>query len=179
MDDLIDVFNEDDTRRGRMLVAVGHRMPWAIGVIAALEVPYYLQAENPLFGLVQLATVVPVLIGIFHISFARLCIRCLSQIPRDGAQRAVRHGWLLRLYHRQLGLKAWLILLVVMAATPVVLAAVGLPRWLGVPVDVYWYAWLMSLWVHHRLRLWCPGCDDGDGGWIEEPSPDPSRVHVR
>lgn len=180
MADLIDVFNEDDTRRGRILIEVAHRMPWAITVCAVLEIPYYLYLTHPLLSLLSLAAVVPVLIGLFHTVLTRLCIRCMVEMPQDGSQRADRHRWLLRLYHRQQGLRAWLILLAVIILAPILVPVLGLPRWVELPVDVYWYAWLSSLWVHHRLRLWCPGCHDGDdGGWIEEPSPDPVTAGTR
>lgn len=180
MGDLIDVFNEDDTRRGRVLTEIAHRMPWAITAAAVLEVPYYLRWDVPIVALLQLVPVALILVGIFHISFARLCMHCLSEIPRDGAQRAQRQGWLLRLHHRQQGLRAGLALLLTVILVPTLIAMFGLPRWLGVPVDAYWYAWLASMWVHHRLRLWCPGCDDGDhGGWTEAPAPDPTTSATR
>lgn len=180
MGDLIDVFNEDDTRRGRVLTEIAHRMPWAITAAAVLEAPYYLRWEVPVVAVLQLVPVALIVVGIFHTSFARLCMRCLSEIPRDGAARATRHRWLLELFHAQRGVRLWLALLFVMVGTPVLIASFGLPRWLNLPVDAYWYAWLTSLWVHHRLRLWCPGCDDGDhGGWTEAPAPDPTTSATR
>lgn len=125
-------------------------------------------------------------VAIFHQELARICVRCMSEVPADAPVRAQRRRLLLWMSHRFLGWKwfvGWWIYQLAIAA----LRARLYPEhddaqgaWLWIPADAAILVLVYSTWLHHRLRPWCPYCrrwDDGDGP--HEAVPDPVDLGVK
>lgn len=115
----------------------------------------------------------------------KLCDACIAGWPLDPqAEVEQRRGWL-RMEHRWVDARRWLIWVVAVAAMVV---AVGLAT-LVVLSDQVWPQRVFSLalyvffglaayarHVHKRLQPWCPWChrDDGDDHFHPEPVTPPS-----
>jgi len=100
------------------------------------------------------------LVKICHHDRARLCLRCMSEMPTDPGREVARWRLLLWWSHRRLVVSLLPVVLSVVAsfaASVLDPAGAGTTlRWLWVPMDLAWAGWAWSVWVHHRLRPWCP-----------------------
>lgn len=185
---LIDDFgNPDRSPRARRLAKAAHALPYVLVfylAVAAAEWVGLFSVAGSWYGLALIAPFYALLAASgFHQALARLCVRCMAEVPADAPVRAVRQRGLLRLAHT----RGWLLFLVILgwfAVAAVIRWAAGWSledsSWLRAPADLFAFAWLWSEWVHHRYRPWCPYCRrwDDDGG-PREPSPDPDRGGVK
>ncbi|WP_157163431.1 hypothetical protein [Nocardia aobensis] len=176
---LDDAFNNDDKFIQRSLTRAAHFMLWAIGIAVLMQIPFYLGYDWWITGLVQSAMWVFVLIGILHNNTTRLCVRCMQEVPDNAGERAEQRKPVLWLNHRMQNLRGILILSAA-AVFSYGRFRLGWPRLLNLSVDALSLCYLYSIWLHHRLRPWCPYCRDwGDDGDIHEPSPDPIEKATR
>ena len=182
-----DVFGDpDDGQLSRAATRTAHLLPVALlAVFPACLVADLVPGAVPgwLSATVAVIAATVLLVTICHQDLARLCLRCMSEIATDPGREVARWRPLLRWSHRgpiASLLPVVLSLLAALAASVLDSAGVGTtPRWLWVPMDFAWAGWAWSVWVHHRLRPWCPYCRRWDGGGAREPSPDPVRDGVR
>lgn len=166
-------FNNDESRFSRLLTTLAHLMLYALAAVAAARVATYFDYTGTLVELTILFGNAVLLIGLMHNDFRRLCVQCMREVPADAGRRAERQQWLLWLRH-WVSTTPRVLLVVVMISVPVFLVhSVGLPRVVSLPVDALWAAFMYSVWLHHRLRPWCPYCRDWDQDGAPEPSPDP------
>jgi hypothetical protein len=177
MSTVYDAFNNDERWFGRFFTAAAHWMLYGVALVAACRIPYYLGVDSRPVRLASDVAFVVVVIGMLHNNFTRLCVRCMQEVPADAGPRAQRRWPILRLFHeggRAYGLVGIIVLVAGLAGTRVLMERFGFPRAIRLPIDILWIAYLYSMWLHHRLRPWCPYCPDwGDDGGIREPSPDP------
>lgn len=169
-----DAFNNDETRLGRFLTTTAHLALWGIAIIATMRVLGYLGVDNWLIAASDFIAFIPILFAIFHTTVTRLCVRCMQEVPADASARAQRQRWLLWVTHSLESPRKLAVWMGVVITSGVLIAAFDLPRVADAPTDAYWLTYMYSMWLHHKLRPWCPYCrrwdDDGD---IHEPSPDP------
>lgn len=120
------------------------------------------------------------LIAMVHNVLARLCLRCMQDVPADAPAQAARKRWLLWADHHYL--RIYLLVLALGFASRWIGAWIGLPEGpspLYLPGDLILLAQVAGIWTHHRLRPWCPFCrrwDDGQGPRELTPTPDPAGV---
>jgi hypothetical protein len=157
----------------RLWWIAGHVAPWAIAVLY-LAMCAFQFAEATWFTAIATWLVFAALMyfwtaGRRH-DWQTLCMRCLRDVPDDGAQRAQRHQRKLALHHSDAFLWATVAgcgLAVVVALMPIPTFAKGCLYLVGIaPIVMYQYA----TGIHRPLKPWCPWCRRDDG---EEPAPDP------
>ncbi|MFE9785636.1 hypothetical protein ACFYO7_09670 [Nocardia salmonicida] len=167
-------FNNDESRIGRFLNSAAHLMLPGIVAIAVGKSLSYFGVRHMLVDLLIIAGSFVLFCGLVHNDATRLCVRCMSEVPADASHQAERQQRLLWLRHAPSSpprLVAFVALLVVPA---VLIHVLELPRVFALPVDAFWCVFMYKVWLHHRLRPWCPFCRDWDeDGGIHEPSPDP------
>lgn len=124
-----------------------------------------------------------------HVGLARICVRCMQEVPADAPARAQRQRPVLRLEHLSRG--GWFSLGVLAAMFGVgwlrlqlypdaAARAAGDGMWMYLTSDAFIFAIIYADWLHHRLRPWCPFCPRwDDGGGLREPSPDPTTSGVK
>lgn len=169
-----DAFNNDETRLGRFLTTAAHWSLWGIAIIATVRILGYLGVHHWLISASDLIALVPILFAMFHTTYTRLCVRCMEEVPADASVRAQRQRWLLWVTHSLESPRKVAVWIGVVMTISVLTATFHLPRIVDAPIDAYWLAYLYSMWLHHKLRPWCPYCRRwDDGGFIHEPSPDP------
>ncbi|MGW0324687.1 hypothetical protein [Nocardia sp. NPDC003183] len=131
-------------------------MLYALAAVAAARVTTYFDYTGTLIELTILIGNAVLLIGLIHNDFQRLCVHCMREVPADAGRRAERQQRLLWLRH-WVSTTPRVLLVVAMISVPVfVVHFVGLPRVVSLPVDALWAAFMYSVWLHHRLRPWCP-----------------------
>ncbi|WP_328714244.1 hypothetical protein [Nocardia salmonicida] len=166
-------FNNDESRFSRLLNTLAYLMLYALAAVVAARVATYFDYTGTLVELTIFFGNAVLLIGLMHNDFRRLCVQCMREVPADAGRRAERQQRLLWLRH-WVSTTPRVLLVVVMISVPVFLVhAVGLPRVVSLPVDALWATFMYSVWLHHRLRPWCPYCRDWEHGGCLEPSPDP------
>jgi hypothetical protein len=187
MSTLDDAFGDPDrSALSRALTRSAHLLPWVLAVLMPARVviavtPAFSTSWWPLPVVVSGYLLLP--LALFHQGLSRLCVRCMSEVPTDPGRQVQRWRLLLWWSHRPL---------LVVAMAPAAAAAVvtltawlttghitGHPAWVWLPVDAAFFLHAWSVWVHHRLRPWCPYCRRWDDGGAREPSPDPVRDGVK
>jgi hypothetical protein len=167
-------FNNDDSPIGRALTTAAHLMLWGIALHAALRIPYYLGYGHWAFAAAGIIGFVPILCGILHHHLTRLCVRCMAEVPPNASSRAEREKRVLWLNHLLWTVTGTLAYCGLIIGTDVLVDRYELPRWAELPADLVVITYMYSVWLHHKLRPWCPYCRNwGDDGGILEPSPDP------
>lgn len=191
MPELIDDFGDPDrSPRADWFSRVAHWLPvvlFADLVFSALQWVEVVRTEEWPY-LLRLVAVLPfflvIVTGLFHQKFARLCLRCMQDVPADAPVRAQsprKRAWFRFFHWTEKG--RGLLPLVIIGAFSLALAGVwtliqqkpGEFSWMTAPMDLFVIAFIWAIWVHHRYRPWCPYCKpwDGDGG-VVEPVPDPA-----
>lgn len=174
MPDIIDAFNDDHTRRGRFLNRAAHYFLWAVALNIVLSLLDYLGIHNWLTTIADNVVTLTVIIAIMHSYYTRLCVRCMDEVPADAALLAQRRRPLLKYLHTLRTPRGVVISIATIIAIGVVIKVFDLPRVVNLPIDAALTAYLYSVWLHHKVRPWCPYCRDwGEDGDIREPSPDP------
>jgi hypothetical protein len=182
------VFGDDhfdgsgDKLTARITTRLAHAMIYLIPVAIASRVIYYVFRSTTWVAFLDLflglLLLVCYLVSIQHQVTARLCIRCMEEVPVDASERAQRQHLWLRIQH--MSGKTMLIILAVLLAPPWLASAfLDLSErgqsLLGLGLDVWTFSLMYSMWLHHRLRPWCPYCrrwdDDGDAEWVPDPVP--------
>ncbi|WP_109529916.1 MULTISPECIES: hypothetical protein [Nocardia] len=169
-----DAFNNDDSVLGRFLTTAAHLMLYAIAVIAVARLPYYLGIDHWAVGFGEFVATLLVLVGVMHNVHRRLCVRCMQEVPTDPSGRVQRQHRVLWFNHELATTRGILVYIGLVVGGGLSIRVFGLPRAAHLPIDAAFVTSLYSMWLHHRLRPWCPYCrpwDDDDA--IEEPSPDP------
>ncbi|WP_159848525.1 hypothetical protein [Nocardia sp. CY41] len=166
-------FNDDDSVTGRILTTSAHLMLYGIAITIATRTCYYLGIEHWTIRVVGFLASLLYLAGVLHNSLTRLCVRCMSEVPADAGARAQCEKPVLWLNHRLSGRMGILILVAI--GIEVLVRGFGLPgQVVSLPFDLLAVLYMYSVWLHHRLRPWCPYCRRwDDGGGITEPSPVP------
>jgi hypothetical protein len=114
----------------------------------------------------------------------RLCESCMSTLPLDASQSAVRFARRLAVAHLGSDLRITITYLVVLiGSSPLLLDTNLLPH----PVAEYVWAAIQSSMIylvlsyttHRRLQPWCPQCRGGDNGRddVDAPEPIPTGSH--
>lgn len=173
-----DAFNGDETRTQRVLNVVTHWMLWAIAVQAVLRVPWYFGHNSWALDLGGWLCTVLIILSQVHNLFARLCVKCMEAVPADAGQRAQRQQSVLWLSHSLTSLRGFGLYAIACVGVSMLVAS-GFPRLITVPLDLFTTTFLYSLWLHHKLRPWCPYCRRWDDGGEHEPSPDPVAKATR
>ncbi|MEU4318325.1 hypothetical protein AB0F85_14060 [Nocardia fluminea] len=167
-------FNNDESRIGRFLNSASHLMLPGLAAIAVAKALLYFGIEHDLLQFVLLAGNLVLFCGLVHNDLTRLCVRCMSEVPADAGHQAERQKRVLWLRHAARSPFRMLAFLALLIVPAVLIHVLELPRVLALPVDAFWCVFMYSVWLHHRLRPWCPYCREwGEGGGIHEPSPDP------
>lgn len=181
MSDVIDSFGDpDQSRTSRTITTAAHLMPpvaFVVFTIAAVD-----DVSGGFLPDWMSWTVVAVWVGIywvsaFHRTFARICVRCMQEVPADAGQQAERKRWLLWVDHHpgRMMLAFWAVIGAELLTRHVFAIPNG-PSWLNLPSLLVLAPGVVAAWTHHRLRPWCPYCKPWDDGGQHEsvPAPDPS-----
>ncbi|TCJ89787.1 hypothetical protein [Nocardia alba] len=166
-------FNNDESRFSRLLTTIAHLMLYALAAVMAARVATYFDYTGTIVELTLLIGNIVLIIGLIHNDFQRLCVQCMREVPADAGPRAQRQQRLLWLRHWASTPPRILIVLAIISVPVFLVHSVGLPRVVSLPADALWAAFMYSIWLHHRLRPWCPYCRDWDQDGAPEPSPDP------
>ncbi|WP_280422762.1 hypothetical protein [Nocardia carnea] len=164
-------FNNDG-RFQQFFTSAAHLMLPAIALQAASRIPYYLGVDHLLISVAGLVANVLVVVGLLHNEVARLCVRCMQEVPADAGTRAQRQQWVLWTHHFVKSGRGLALLGSALVAYWV-FAYSDLPRISQAPSDLVFTLLFYSIWLHHRLRPWCPYCRDWGSDGMKEPSPDP------
>ncbi|UGT55932.1 hypothetical protein [Nocardia asteroides] len=166
-------FNNDESRFSRLLNTIAHLMLYGLAAIAAARIATYFGYTGTVVELTILLGNLVLLIGLMHNDFRRLCVQCMREVPADAGRRAEQRQWLLWMRHAVTTTPRMLAVLLMLAAPVYLVHVTGLPRVVSLPVDALWAAFMYAVWLHHKLRPWCPYCRDWDQDGEREPSPDP------
>ena len=159
----------------RILTDLAHWMLWLLGAYVLSRVAYWLNHESVLFAfaasIALLAFLVAHFTALVHQQSARLCIRCMREVPANAQEQA--QGWRRRvLWWEHRSLKMVLVSLVI-----VVFLLERLHY--SIPADALFTMITCvnsyGLWLHHRLRPWCPYCRRWDDGGDHVVVPDPAE----
>jgi hypothetical protein len=196
MPELIDDFGDPDRGpRADWFARIAHWLPVAlvldlaysalqwVEVVRTEEWPWYLR------WVTSLPFTVVIFTALFHQKFARICLKCMQDVPADAPVRAQAPRkkaslWFFHWNEKLYGLLPLVIIVGYSFAFAFILnrlgAAPGEFSWLVAPLDLFVLAFIWSIWVHHRYRPWCPYCKpwDDDGG-VREPSPDPTGTGTK
>jgi hypothetical protein len=125
--------------------------------------------------------------ALLHQALARICLRCMEEVPADAPVRAQRRRSVLWFEHRTKPI--WIYLLMWLAAIALsgglrYALYRGLPtedvhdNWTSAPVTLLILLVVYAMVLHHRLQPWCPYCKGWDEGGDHErtPTPDPTGV---
>ncbi|GAD82178.1 hypothetical protein [Nocardia asteroides] len=170
---IFNAFNNDESRFTRLLDTIAHLMLYGLAAIAAARVATYFGYTGTLIELTILLGNLVLFIGFMHNDFRRLCVQCMREVPADAGVRAERSQGLLWLRHSVSTAPRMLLVLVALSVPVYLVHVAGWPRVVSLPVDALWATFMYSIWLHHRLRPWCPYCRDWDEEGEREPSPDP------
>jgi len=132
------------------------------------------------FGIVFIA-------AILHQVLARICLRCMEEVPADAPVRAQRLRRVLWIDHRmasvRVSLLVWLIPIGISAVLHYAFYQGVAPdevadNWTSAPVTLQMLIVVYAMVLHHRLQPWCPYCKGWDEGGDHErtPTPDPTGV---
>lgn len=119
--------------------------------------------------------------AILHQDAPRLCVKCMQEVPIDAAQKAQglqRFFLLLMHLSRKTAFTLLVALLVFIHVPPFLWDENNYVQILIIVIpNLYISCLIYGMWLHHRLRPWCPYCRRwGDGGEAELiPDPDPSE----
>jgi hypothetical protein len=133
-------------------------------------------APDPIRGLGNLIgfLLIGPFIVMFFITHAKQCIRCIKDIV-DTPLEKVKDPWRYWYYHR-IGDLIVLIAFLLYIFSSFILDYESFLNRLVVTVFslIVAYTWHCMYW-HVRFVNWCPYCNPGgEGGFVEEPDPDPS-----
>ncbi|WP_051407435.1 hypothetical protein [Nocardia sp. CNY236] len=172
--------SNDDSAISRISTATAHWMPHSIVIMIAVRGLPHVGLEHWSIHVGGTLAFLACIVGFMHNQRAQLCVRCMSEVPTDPGTRAERWRLLLWINHQIRGIKRILILLAIMTGTLLVATASGFPRLVYSLTDLLTGLYMYSVWLHHRLRPWCPYCRDwDDDDVISEPSPDPVAENLR
>lgn len=171
---IYNAFNNDDNFIGKALTQAAHLMLYAIALLAALRIPYYLGYTHWVFAAAGGIGFLLIVSGIIHHELTRLCVRCMAEVPANASSRAEREKRVLWLNHWWDTMPGILTYCGLLIGADLLIHQYGFPRLTRLPVDLVTVTYMYSIWLHHKLRPWCPYCRNwGDDGGIHEPSPDP------
>ncbi|MGX1811466.1 hypothetical protein ACWIGI_37565 [Nocardia sp. NPDC055321] len=163
-------FNNYDSRLQRVLRGTAHAIPYLLAINVLVHIPLYFGYESVPLALIGVGLTVLAAAGPpVHHELARLCIRCMEDVPPDAARQAQRYRWFLRFDHWSDKLRT------IIAFALVMTVGVIFYSWLpvAIAVDSFLTLTMFSMWIHHRLRPWCPYCTPWDEGGQHEAIPDP------
>lgn len=171
---IYNAFNDDESRFGRLLTSAAHFMLYGLAISIAARIARYCGFSHWTLEIAVLAGFALLTCGIIHNDFTRLCARCMSEVPADASHRAERQQWVLWVRHSLLSIPRAALCIAFFIGVGMLVSRYNLPLVVNLPLDAFWSVFMYSIWLHHRLRPWCPHCPDwGDDGGISEPSPDP------
>lgn len=122
-----------------------------------------------------IAAFIAIFIAVEHNRREGLCVRCMQQVPADAGPRAQRQQSVLRVRHVTME-RPWIMSTVYLVLLGLALGAtfdVIDRRWSGAAISFWAAFYFYAIWVHHRLRPWCPYCRDWGEGGDHEAVPDP------
>ena len=177
--------SSSDPPMTRIQTTVAHSLPWVLAGAVASRTLWYLGyiplvADGYVFGGLMLA----MFFFRYHISVARLCLRCMRNTPLNPGREVKTMDRLLRVEHSgpKVNGLSLLFCLVFIVGIPLIFGpGFWAERVAPFPLDVFFFGSLWATWTHHRLRPWCPYCKDwGDEGDPElVPDPDPAERMTR
>lgn len=178
-----------DRRAARVTTRIAHAVRWLLPVAIVFRVATYFDYDSVPAGIADavftIALVVAFFVASFHQNAARLCVRCMEEVPANAAEIAERRRWALWFHHRHdlRPLSSFGLLVGVLAVGIIGGAKFG-GTFFGevvcyIPNDVFLFSLIYSVWIHHRLRPWCPYCrgwdDDGPAELVPDPDPADSK----
>lgn len=166
----------------RAVTVLTHALPWVLAVGLVTRIASWFGLLTWLDLTIAVMLLACCFATLFHLRSSHLCERCMAEVPADAPVRAQRCKGLLWFSHQMATGIGIFGLLVPAAAIGFAGNAFGSPaiqNLAGVPLSVLLFTSLYSSWLHHRLRPWCPYCDDWDQDGEPEPSPDPSEFKTR
>ena len=182
---LFDDFGSDESPRGQTINKIAHLYPLTVVLWSVFIALTWFEIVNGWWTLLTFLFIVPIIIAQWHMVIARICLRCMQNVPEDAPVRSQtpRNRKLMWLFHSTLGFRfLGMILLgaaVVSAIRYFIGSGAGETTWLNAPMDIFIVCVIWSQWKHHRYRPWCPYCKWGDGGSHEavpQGVPDPSMT---
>lgn len=183
MPDIVDAFGEPDRNpRTQLVTRLAHWVLPICTVTVALRVfdlatgvfPFWLTTtlawgQNGVF-----------LVAVLHQGLARMCVKCMTEVPADAAAQAERKRpflWVEHAFRKPRWLLAWFAACVLAQVVKSTLYGEGQAgRWLWIPLCLATWGVIYATWIHHRVSPWCPYCKPWDGGGDHEstPTPDPA-----
>lgn len=185
-----DFGDPDRNSRGGWFARIAHVvLPVMLVVMAMRAVNAFTNLPDWLMLANSVAWIVVIVTSTRHIQLARICLRCMEDVPADAPVRAQRRRPQLWFEHESR--RVWVASLICgfIISTPVLLHWLlyrDLPdhdvhdNWTILPGDLVLALWIYGSVLHHRLQPWCPYCRGWDEGGERErtPTPDPTGSKV-
>lgn len=106
----------------------------------------------------------------------RLCEHCMSAMPLNASESAVRHHRRLATAHLGSNKRLMIAYFAVLIGSAFLPGTVGLVIWSAAQASMIYL--LLSYTTHRRLQPWCPACRGrGDDQNVDSPDPVPTGVH--
>ncbi len=183
MPELIDDFGDPDrSPASRVFTRTAHLLPWAAVLTYAVRVVVdVIPGRLPTWLILASGfVIVPIYFAaVIHHGLARICVRCMRDVPADASRQAARKRLLLRAAH----LNALQYLAIWGSSWAIGTLATGIGgigwSWVFLGADSVFLGAIWAEWTHHRLRPWCRYCrrwDDGQGPHELVPDPDPAGM---
>lgn len=168
----------------RTMALMAHAIPYLLMIAVANRVAYFLKLSL-IPSILDTGAALVLMVGVIalyrHLRFGGLCLRCMRNTPLDPGREVARNKVFLWELHWSTG-RLWVVLGVCVGILLVGEHAHGLMHTLSkIPLDIQFFSLTWAIWIHHRLRPWCPYCRGwGEGGEEERvPDPDPAEKGVR
>ncbi len=174
--------SDGSSGESRVLTVLAHSLIYVLGITVLVCVASWFNLSSGVDGIMRWVLILFFGVAIWHRLTARLCLRCMDEVPADAPVRAEHQRRLLRLAHFNGTWKctAFTVALVIFGPVVVQLWTTDEDSPLtSAPGDVWVFAIIYAEWLHHRLRPWCPYCRDWDGDGDLEPSPDPTALGTK
>jgi hypothetical protein len=174
-----------DRWTAKVLTRLAHSVIWLLPVALAAQISHYIVPQHDWLRMVAnalwLFMALTYITAHFHQLAPRLCVKCMQEVPKNASTQAAGfRRYFLRLSHfsKKESITGLCIVMALAFAPGLgnkLVTAVTSPT-----LDVMVAALVYGMWLHHRLRPWCPYCRDwGNGGEAElVPDPDPSESKV-
>lgn len=171
-----------DRWTAKVSTTLAHWLLWLIPVSILAELIYHFLHVWFIVTILWVLILIVFLVAVIHQKTARLCIKCMQEIPIDADQKA--QGWqrrFLRIEHFTLRETFILVVAINVWAggrnyflhTDLSLAIAS------IPLMIVWGSMIYGVWLHHRVRPWCPYCrrwdNGGDSEWVPDPDPAESK----
>lgn len=181
---VVDNFGDPDRSPStRHAARIAHLMlPLAIVSMGVRSVEWFVRLPYWLSIPVAALVTTTFIFGVLHLSIARICLRCMEEVPADAPVRAQQQRWLLWYEHLWRNPKWALAFIAVLFGAPFLRQKLFGDTggfWLYAPTDIGWFLMVYATWVHHRVSPWCPYCRRWDEGGDHEPSPTPNPSGVK